>query len=476
MESDGFITVNERGLLNGSPFILRAHPNFRMFITFDPTYGEISRAMRNRGVELFMSEENLLDDTEDSTFSDVRQFLIQSGIPLYSLVEAMSQVHYYSKIVGLRLGVRITLLELKRWVQLFQQLIISGNQSMWSLILSWEHTYLTSLGEAEADDVMMHVKNTLLSHSKDSTLMGSSLCLPLGWPLPQKISDLVCFSKEATVMKNCAYLEFLGAQFASQEMNLKNMKSGACEIPMNAIYQSLFPCDNFDLFQNQCEDNLVNCKMLSICSNWVIEQATGNDLQLYFQWFQWYGDRLRPHCDFFQSFYLILKQEIAHPIWISILSDWEKSALTNQQYLPLLSTRVVDLYGLMEDPSNNISGNHLRQAIQCVGILRLSLEQWNAEISPVSKSNDFLRTFSPILQSLKLLEKEVLSVIIESSSFDDLYDSYAGLLEHHQLFWKCIFDAHHRQLSSISWHLLKKEVLKLERFFPKAVNDLLVCI
>jgi midasin len=46
--------VNERGLVEGEAMIVHAHPNFRLFLIVDPDHGEVSRAMRNRGVELFL--------------------------------------------------------------------------------------------------------------------------------------------------------------------------------------------------------------------------------------------------------------------------------------------------------------------------------------------------------------------------------------------------------------------------------------
>ncbi|KAF9651347.1 P-loop containing nucleoside triphosphate hydrolase protein [Thelephora ganbajun] len=51
-ESDGVLTLNERGSVNGGIEIVRPHPNFRLFMIVDPQHGELSRAMRNRGVEV----------------------------------------------------------------------------------------------------------------------------------------------------------------------------------------------------------------------------------------------------------------------------------------------------------------------------------------------------------------------------------------------------------------------------------------
>jgi len=51
-ENNGVLMVNERGLVDGEVKVIKPHPNFRMFMTVDPRNGELSRAMRNRGVEI----------------------------------------------------------------------------------------------------------------------------------------------------------------------------------------------------------------------------------------------------------------------------------------------------------------------------------------------------------------------------------------------------------------------------------------
>jgi midasin len=60
LETDGVLLINECGIQgsNGQVRIVRPHPNFRLFLSIDPHYGEVSRAMRNRCVEI-----NLLPST-----------------------------------------------------------------------------------------------------------------------------------------------------------------------------------------------------------------------------------------------------------------------------------------------------------------------------------------------------------------------------------------------------------------------------
>ena len=54
LEPHGELLLNECGAGGGRPRIIRPHPDFRLFLALDPRHGEVSRAMRNRGVELFL--------------------------------------------------------------------------------------------------------------------------------------------------------------------------------------------------------------------------------------------------------------------------------------------------------------------------------------------------------------------------------------------------------------------------------------
>ncbi|GAV48858.1 hypothetical protein ZYGR_0N02630 [Zygosaccharomyces rouxii] len=56
LESDGSLIINERSEENGEPRVITPHQNFRLFLTVNPKFGELSRAMRNRGVELYVEE------------------------------------------------------------------------------------------------------------------------------------------------------------------------------------------------------------------------------------------------------------------------------------------------------------------------------------------------------------------------------------------------------------------------------------
>ncbi|ROW12680.1 hypothetical protein VMCG_00623 [Cytospora schulzeri] len=67
---DGFLSINEHTGPDGEPRIIKPHPDFRIFLTTDPRYGELSRAMRNRSVEIYLDP---IDAKSDSYLSRVTE-------------------------------------------------------------------------------------------------------------------------------------------------------------------------------------------------------------------------------------------------------------------------------------------------------------------------------------------------------------------------------------------------------------------
>ena len=59
LEPDGSLVLHEFTDANGKPKLVRPHKNFRLFLTMDPRHGELSRAMRNRAIEIFVERMDL---------------------------------------------------------------------------------------------------------------------------------------------------------------------------------------------------------------------------------------------------------------------------------------------------------------------------------------------------------------------------------------------------------------------------------
>lgn len=56
LETDGSLVMNECNQEDGQPRVLRPHRDFRLFLTVNPKYGELSRAMRNRAIEVYVED------------------------------------------------------------------------------------------------------------------------------------------------------------------------------------------------------------------------------------------------------------------------------------------------------------------------------------------------------------------------------------------------------------------------------------
>ncbi|KAJ3682433.1 hypothetical protein LUZ60_015006 [Juncus effusus] len=484
-EPDGSIVINECGLVDGNPVLLHAHPKFRMFLTVNPRHGEVSRAMRNRGVEIFFSEpnsiktnDNNIQNHEVSLKDDVTRFLVSVGICRRELIWAMSEAHLFAKDAGLKLGVRISLLELMRWVQLFKQLLMKGNRLMWSLQLSFEHTFLPSLGEIEGMKTVLEGKSrflTALNGSNEGLVLGGSLSLPVGWPTPLKLRDFVWYSREACVKRNCVYLESLCAQLAAYELSecvkdrgdslWKNNNVHPSVLPVGVISQVLYPGKNSSKAEKvEFDIELVN-QMLFFAANWVVEQTTDKDISLYVKWFKFYGSQLEPYCSFLSNFGDILEKEHDHPIWKCIF-QWYKDIVsqskidTDSYPLPFLSTKLLDLSG---------QNNNLNNALDSVVLLRLTYQQWKAEES-FSYKESLQNSLVPVLKSLRSLEREVLSEIVESK---ELCDVYSNIIEYHRLIWKRLVSSQFDDLALV-WSFSEKEINKLPARFSHHVNRLLV--
>lgn len=87
-ETDGKLLLSEKGVeSNNQSESVSRHKEFRAFLTMDPRNGEISRAMRNRCIEL-----SLVGDTYSR--DDLKALIYQNGIHDMHLVEWALNIHY----------------------------------------------------------------------------------------------------------------------------------------------------------------------------------------------------------------------------------------------------------------------------------------------------------------------------------------------------------------------------------------------
>ncbi|XP_075058881.1 midasin [Mixophyes fleayi] len=90
LEPGGVLTLSERGVIDGTTPTITPHPNFRLFLLMDPSHGEISRAMRNRGIEIYISGD--YDGVKLDSF-DIKKLLHGLGMIGDHICDALIAVH-----------------------------------------------------------------------------------------------------------------------------------------------------------------------------------------------------------------------------------------------------------------------------------------------------------------------------------------------------------------------------------------------
>ncbi|KAF2875171.1 hypothetical protein BDV95DRAFT_603934 [Massariosphaeria phaeospora] len=85
LEPNGYLSVNEHATSDGEARIIRPHPDFRIFMTMDPRFGELSRAMRNRAVEICL----LTDDSVEMPQQGERH------LPSYALESQLYRFRHF---------------------------------------------------------------------------------------------------------------------------------------------------------------------------------------------------------------------------------------------------------------------------------------------------------------------------------------------------------------------------------------------
>ncbi|OHT04520.1 hypothetical protein TRFO_27958 [Tritrichomonas foetus] len=85
-EPGGYLSLNERGIVDDDIETIIPHENFRLFMTVDPHFGEVSRAMRNRSIEIYLP--SYLERREDKLLiEECRALCGDHGEEFYELMQ-----------------------------------------------------------------------------------------------------------------------------------------------------------------------------------------------------------------------------------------------------------------------------------------------------------------------------------------------------------------------------------------------------
>ncbi|KAG5864338.1 hypothetical protein JTB14_009680 [Gonioctena quinquepunctata] len=165
LEPNGVLTLSERGVdQDGNMIEVRPHKDFRMFFTMDPKNGEISRAMRNRGIELYM-----LDDNEEGKLNelDTMSLINLEGLDSTVHIKILMKIHAF--LSGLILGEKPTIKELLQASSLISQQL-TCERSLFNIFFSTvvEVYYKTrSAMEFDSNNAISTIKDEIERYLKE---------------------------------------------------------------------------------------------------------------------------------------------------------------------------------------------------------------------------------------------------------------------------------------------------------------------
>mgnify|MGYP000288244738 CR=1 FL=1 len=469
LEPDGAILVNERGLVDNSPMMLRAHPNFRLFLTVDPCHGEVSRAMRNRGVEIFVmkprtwiKDEYLLgaDNASEKTSEDIRRYLMSIGQPSFALVNSMWKAHMDIEAANSSIPDHtISLKDLHQWISLFWRLLEGGSGLLESLSCSWNQVYVHGLGDQRARSESLHIFDVHFSGLSTASLMQSSLTLqiPGGWPRGISIKQFVKMSLETVTKHDCSYLKHLiGEQVSSkigsamanmkiicrekQYTQVQSQKELACFFPVPLLQLLLYPSSGNLLSEISYIDNVSLDHRVIFAALWMIEQAgNSSSTRIRLVWLKSQVSRIGLYCNSLVLFTKVLQRELDHPIFSRINSFIHDSKgnrevwLTDRVLRTLLQWQIEDDIYSRSQEDGSVRMEHL--VIQSF--------RYHA-----SHNFNRMKTFDwenlngalyPLFEHLRNFEEEFIYWCYSSEN-SLVCDDYLDFLESHKLFWRVMYE------------------------------------
>ncbi|CAH0474881.1 unnamed protein product [Peronospora belbahrii] len=203
METDGEMLVNECGIIDGKLRVIKPHKNFRIFLAMDPQYGEVSRAMRNRCVEIAHGE-------EDAPRLDLIKIALACGIPGFALSRAFQVTHEraVTKLkeytAGTKVG-RINRRHLENWSLLAFAEFSRGIEPLRAITESFRRVYDDGfLTEPEFSEEILELFLDAFQAYQQNGQCQRAL-IPVAAP-----STLVCEQSESFMLqRDVAYLEYL---------------------------------------------------------------------------------------------------------------------------------------------------------------------------------------------------------------------------------------------------------------------------
>ncbi|KAJ3005956.1 AAA ATPase midasin, partial [Thoreauomyces humboldtii] len=201
LESGGVLNVTERGLdASGEVHIVGTRPGFRIFMCLDDRFGEVSRAMRNRGVEVFV------DGTMSGTNEDTGR--VVGGGSLAAVVEKSLAVP--SQVSPPALVGVTEIRNMRMYARLLAERIERGDRLQDAVKSSIRDVY----GQRD-------VPTLELSSNEEGRILASVFAAPMLSPQFASGRVILDESRLARVVMDGAYLQYITLQRANTPLRPK---------------------------------------------------------------------------------------------------------------------------------------------------------------------------------------------------------------------------------------------------------------
>ncbi|KAG8124032.1 hypothetical protein E2320_019500 [Naja naja] len=350
LEPGGVLTLSERGVTDGVTPSVVPHPNFRLFLSMDPTHGEISRAMRNRGVEVYIpgdTQENPLDP------HDVKLLLHGLGLLGNGVCDTLVAVHTEAKETIA--GSTYSLSTLIHTATLIVQRLHRGLGLAKSFYRACCDVYASTQQSQKdkklvLDLIMKHVSALESDETKDTSLLALGL-----WP------DSACsavFAAEDSLLSTV----HSDGQVLAYCLNRLNLKSNRT-LPLNICdFEKILWSSNSDCLKfaavEMNESWVDDLEVLSAAVKLFIEKATNQDWTLRVGWLNQ------------------IKKNLAE-VPYSVYAQLEAGAASlNNFYFSPLSSRISNVIKMLQP---NMTDEHVipmdpRWNMQCLDMISNSVD------------------------------------------------------------------------------------------------------
>jgi len=250
LEPDGFLSINEHRNPDGSARVVHPHKDFRLFLTMDPRHGELSRAMRNRSIELFMQSEC------QSPSSEVLSSCSESTVSSFGLFQAFD------------------------WNSL--------DDSRFKFTLSIFFDHLTSNDIRKCHRWEAQIQKGLVSLSPPKNLIFSLVLRTYRWMFDHDGSTLNGISRMYEMIDGKMSVSLQG--FASMQVSWENRRLEACTIMLIISYQTIHPFNSPHLLSSTDQNTpSSNLRWLGSCFEVLLEiydyiqELSSVDQRLHFE-------------------------------------------------------------------------------------------------------------------------------------------------------------------------------------------------